>query len=150
MKLNKKGFTLVELLAVIIILSVLMAIMVPTTNHIINKNNEDNCQSLKAGIINATKVYISDNRYNITLSETCDANDKRQIKNINGDSIDNDNGIPIATLISKGYLKAKNGEVVNPKTKEKLDKSSIAVGVEFDCITKEYTYKLLTDFCGQE
>lgn len=148
MKLNKKGFTLVELLAVIIILSVLMAIMVPTTNHIINKNNEDNCQSLKAGIINATKVYISDNRYNITLSESCE-NNTRQIKNIGSESID-ESKIPIATLISKGYLKAKNGEVVNPKTKEKLDKSSIAVGVEFDCITKEYTYKLLTDFCGQE
>ena len=40
--LNNKGFTLIEVLAVIVILSILMAIMVPSVGNIMKKNKEDN------------------------------------------------------------------------------------------------------------
>jgi len=39
-KLNSKGFTLVELLAVIIILAVIVAIAVPTVSNIINESKQ--------------------------------------------------------------------------------------------------------------
>ena len=40
--LNNKGFTLIEVLAVIVILSILMAIMVPSVGNIIQKNRKSN------------------------------------------------------------------------------------------------------------
>ena len=67
MKLNNKGFTLIEILAVVIILSIITAIMVPSVNYLIDKNKEDNYKQLEKNILNATKIYLSDNRYNINL-----------------------------------------------------------------------------------
>ena len=74
--LNNKGFTLIEVLAVIVILSILMAIMVPSVGNIMKKNKEDNYQNLKDSIISAAKIYISDNRYQITVGSCTTQNAK--------------------------------------------------------------------------
>lgn len=55
MRKNKKGFTLVELLAVIAILGVIMVIAVPNVMGIIDKNKKD--------------TYISDAKQLLTLAE---------------------------------------------------------------------------------
>ena len=49
---NKKGFTLVELLAVIVILAVILAVAVPVVLGVINKSREDALNST-AGMIAA-------------------------------------------------------------------------------------------------
>ena len=53
---NKKGFTLVELLAVIVILAVILAVAVPVVLGVINKSREDALNStagmLAAGVKN--------------------------------------------------------------------------------------------------
>lgn len=142
MKLNKKGFTLVEVLAVIIILSVLMAIMIPTVNHIINKNDNDSYEKLKEGIVNATKVYISDNRYNITLSGPCENDDTELSIQQIGEALIDENGIRIKALIDKKYLKTKKGEIINPETKKTLIKEESYIKVKYSCKTREYVYDL--------
>lgn len=63
--MNKKGFTLVELLATIALLAIIMMIAIPTVNGIIEKNKKKNCQILNDNIIEAAELYISDNRYSI-------------------------------------------------------------------------------------
>ena len=73
--LNNKGFTLVEVLAVIVILSILVAIMVPTTSHLIQMNKESNYENLGKTFKSMAKGYLSDNRYEIVLSDTCNASD---------------------------------------------------------------------------
>ena len=40
MKLNKKGFTIVELVIVIAVIAILAAVLIPTFNSVINKANE--------------------------------------------------------------------------------------------------------------
>jgi len=47
MKLNNKGFTLVEVLVVIAILAFLLIILVPNVFVLIDKNNVKSCENLK-------------------------------------------------------------------------------------------------------
>ena len=63
-KLNKKGFTLIDLLAVIVILAVLLAIAVPAVSNYINT-------SKKSGYIDTVKMYVDAAR-NASISETFD------------------------------------------------------------------------------
>lgn len=143
-KLNNKGFTLIELLAVVVILGVLSAITVPTVTSLINKNKEDNYESLKKSILSAAKIYISDNRYNITLDSTkCnDVNKTRDIKSINGTDL-TDNKITIITLINSGNLNDGRETIINPKNNnQKLDLDSSYVIVKYNCNTKDYDYTI--------
>lgn len=155
MKLNKKGFTLIEVLAVIVILSVLMAIMIPTVNHIINKNDENSYEKLKEGIVNAAKVYISDNRYTITLSGPCTGEEGAEdpnVRQIGGVDLAQENTVMISTLIEKKYLKTKNGKIINPDTKQKLNlNDKIAdngsyINITYSCATREYNYELKDEY----
>ena len=65
MKLNYKGFTLVELLAVIAIMGMLAVIMVPTISGVIEENKKNNSENLKNSIKSSARAYISDNRYQL-------------------------------------------------------------------------------------
>lgn len=58
--MNRKGFTLVELLAVLVLLSVIMAIVIPSLSASMsrtkNKQNESNYKFLES----AASMYVSD------------------------------------------------------------------------------------------
>ena len=137
-KLNNKGFTLIELLAVIVILSILMSIMVPSVGNIIQKNKEDNYQSLKDSIISAAKIYISDNRYQITIGNCNSPSDKVAILSTLTES-----KIPIQILADAGNLKTTSeGKIINPKDKKNLNLNSSYVVVKYQCDKKEYEYQL--------
>lgn len=64
---NKAGFTLVELLAVIVILAIIAAIAVPSVAHIINNTKEDAKVAEAIQIVDASKLYVASN--NITDGE---------------------------------------------------------------------------------
>ncbi len=57
--MNKKGFTLVELLAVIALLGVIIAIVVPNMSKEITKSEEVNSDVLSTKIENASKLYAA-------------------------------------------------------------------------------------------
>ena len=147
MKLNNKGFTLIEILAVVIILSIIITIMVPSSNYLIERNKEDNYKQLEKSIINATKVYLSDNRYNITLDyglDLCeDGEAEENISSISGcDLIDSK--ILISTLVNnKALTTNKDGNIINPKNNEEiLDLDNSYILVKYQCSSKDYTYTL--------
>ena len=72
-KLNKKGFTLVEMLAVVAIIAVLVAIMIPMAGNAIEKakaaSNAANLRSLQAEILmdgeDGERKITEDNFYHI-------------------------------------------------------------------------------------
>ena len=69
MKMNKKGFTLIEMLVVIAIIAVLVAIIIPTVTSATNKaacaTNAANLRSVKAEVVTAMPTNATTN-YDIT------------------------------------------------------------------------------------
>ena len=61
-KLNNKGFTLVELLAVVVILLIIISIAIPTISSSIQRTNNKQIENKKQLILAATELYLSDHR----------------------------------------------------------------------------------------
>ena len=98
--MNKKGFTLVELLATIAIMTVIATVLTINILNIFEKRQEAADESLENIITTAANVYLELNK-NEELKETC---------KINGCSISTD------TLIKEGLLNEEdvdNSKVIN-------------------------------------
>lgn len=115
--MNKKGFTLIELLMVIAIIAIISMILIPNVINMISTNKQKSCESLKKNIISATKLYVNENKYD--LSFTCDNTIK----------------IPISKLIETGKI---YGDIKNPINNDDLTNKEVSV--TFNCQTKQFTY----------
>lgn len=59
MKLNKKGFTLLELLAVIVVLAIIALIVTPFITDAINEAKEGAAKNTGYGIVSAAELYYA-------------------------------------------------------------------------------------------
>lgn len=140
MKLNYKGFTLVELLAVIAIMGMLAVIMVPTISGVIEENKTNNSANLKNSIKSSARAYISDNRYEISFGGSCtNSTDKRNIISIDNTSI-SDSKITVKLLVNEGYLKSNSNDIINPETNKPIKKEESYIVVTYDCSSKDFEY----------
>lgn len=64
MKLNNKGFTLVELLAVIVILVTILLIAIPSITSSLERSKTKQLEAKKALIVSAAEIYVSDHKNN--------------------------------------------------------------------------------------
>lgn len=64
MKLNKKGFTLMELLAVIVIMAIIFAVALPSISSSVERSKNKQLNAKIEVIETAGEVYISDNNVN--------------------------------------------------------------------------------------
>lgn len=112
MKNNKKGFTLVELLAVIVIMAILVTIAVPSTMRISNKLKVDMyCKKIDA-IETQAQLYGEDRRESFTGNF-----------NQNGTNYKSKT-ITVKELVDTGYLKKDQKDspyVVDPRNKKTTD-----------------------------
>ena len=69
--MNKKGFTLVELLGVLVILSIIMLIAVPNVISIMDKNKKDIFISDAKKFVAAVQYELSKNSKYPTSSNSC-------------------------------------------------------------------------------
>lgn len=145
MKLNYKGFTLVELLAVIAIMGMLAVIMVPTISGVIEENKTNNLKNLENSIKSSARAYISDNRYEISLdNKSCNNNNnKREIFSINNKTI-LESKITVELLVNEGYLKSNSGEIINPETNKTINKRESNIEVKYNCSSKDFEYGEIT------
>lgn len=120
--MNNKGFTLVELILVVAIIALLSLIFTPNVLYLINKNNTDTYNDTVESVISATKIYVSNNRYNLGI--TCTNNKKN---------------ITLNELILSGDLSKLP---VNSCKNSSLDFNvNDVVEVSYDCDEKKYNYK---------
>lgn len=140
MKLNYKGFTLVELLAVIAIMGMLAVIMVPTISGVIEENKTNSLSNLKNSIKSSARAYISDNRYEISLESSCtNSTSEKNITSIAGESI-TESKITVELLIEKEYLKSNSDDIINPKTNNPISANGSYIIVKYNCSSKDYDY----------
>lgn len=105
--MNRKGFTLIELITTIALLAIIALIAFVTITKVIEKSKVSNCNSLVSNINKAASEYVSDHRY--------DSSFVRNVKEQpNGEYTGT---ITANTLISGKYLQAP---IVNPFTNEKI------------------------------
>lgn len=127
-KINRKGFTLVELIAVVVILSLIVGIGATAITEVIKKNKEDDYFLLIDSIKNAMESYYHECKY--VTYECFDSGT-----------------VELGDLVSKGFLKGnstiKTGDnkgkftLVNPVyVKKSPDDSDII----YECKIK-YEYK---------
>ena len=120
----KKGFTLIELIGVIIILALLCMLAIPPILNSINSTKNELSEVAKELIMNANELYLSDNKLNYPEVEG------------------NTYCLTIKNLIDREYL---SSPVLDPITKKEVSqdkyiKSSIHAGV--------YTYEFV-DTCEE-
>lgn len=114
----KKGFTLVEVLAVVVILGLLVAIISPTVKNLLGDSEDALHNEQVDMVINATKKYM------IEHSEF--------LPDIGGV-----NSITISKLIDEGVI--DNDKVLDPKTKEQMN-GCVVVSYNRDFNQYEYNY----------
>ena len=81
--MNKKGFSLTELLAVITILAIVGGIAVVSYNAIINRTRIKSYKNYESSMKSASTMYIIDNGYQnkITLNELINSNKINEFNN---------------------------------------------------------------------
>ena len=94
----KKGFTLVELMAIFTLLGIILVITIPQITSLIKKSGGESYQSFEESIKMATEAYITDKKIEVVK------NGPAKI-------------IYIKDIIASGYLKSN---LKNPKTNQKL------------------------------
>lgn len=126
--MQKKGFTLVELLAVIAILATIMVIGTISIGSVSNKANKNMLENIKDSIVNAAIYYGQEN--SLELNETCIVNDKEY---------SNCKKITVKELLEEKYLISNkdNNNFINPVTKENMEN-------EYVTLYKEY-YRVYAD-----
>ena len=116
--MNKKGFTIIELIATIALLSIIAAISFISISSVLEQNKVNNCESLKMNITSASKEYISDNRYTYT-----DKNDKE---------------VTLFRLVNNKYL---TKTIVDPFSNKDIDTNKIKIIVT---LNDDYTANTVT------
>ena len=116
--MNKKGYTLIELLAVLSIIAVILLIAVPSVTKQITGIEDNNYKQFKQNIYLAAESYINskpDEFFNL--------------KEDNGEAC-----IDVEYLVYEGWIKSTT---VNPKTNEKVSLNS---SIKIVNINGEYRY----------
>ena len=120
---DKKGFSLVELLAVVVILGILSVITIVSYNRYIKSSKSQYYKQMEKNAIMATKSYLQ-------------ANKQYQPKNVG--SVQN---IYLSDLISSNYLKESDFSCDGGKKCNSDDLEKIDLDVDYVVVTKESNSK---------
>ena len=98
--MNKKGFTLAELIGVIVVLALIWLITVPAITSVLKNNKKSLCETQLNNILAAARNYASENLLTMPVKD--------------GET----KTITIQDLIDNGFI---DQDIENPVTKENFD-----------------------------
>lgn len=116
----KKGFTLVELLGVLVLLSVLALITVPIVNGAIKKSKEKSVQIQLESIVKSAKAWA--------------AADPNRLPEQGKERL-----VTLQELKQAGFV---DGSIKNPKTKKEFP-NTLQVKISYDLEYQSYTYEIV-------
>ena len=115
--MDKKGFTLVELIAVIVLLAATALIAVPIVNRTIKNSKEKAYNAQKEEIVSAAKKYILENGITVNNEPVY---------------------ITLRKLVSNSYF--EKGNIYDPRNEENLITKGVCVKVTYEEASKSYKY----------
>ena len=115
--MDKKGFTLVELIAVIVLLAATALIAVPIVNRTIKNSKEKAYNAQKAEIVTAAKKYVLENGITVDSEPVY---------------------ITLRKLVSNSYF--EKGNIYDPRNEENLITKGVCVKVTYEEASKSYKY----------
>ena len=118
--MRNRGFTLVELLAVVAILAMLELIIVPVINNVLNDNKAKLYNLQIQNIEDGARGYVSDRVFSIDIS------------------VGSSKGITLGTLKQQGYVE---NDIVNPLTKERFSDNMVII---ISNTSTGFTFKVCT------
>ena len=140
MKLNNKGFTLIEVLAIIVIITVLGAVAIPNILSALNSGKQKSydimIENIKTGAINLYEELYSNQLLGDTSNKIYKYENYAKTSNaitINSNEIKN---ITLQTLVSNGYLSGTSDNngltssiklLINPKNNEEIGCCKITI-----------------------
>lgn len=147
---SKKGFTIVELLAVIVILGILAIILIPIINNNSNKTKEKMLETKEDGYKQSLILWAEDNRNCFTKS----ADDDCLIGRNKGCSLDNNiltcevsyEQMADFGIIKYDETKNNNKRIINPvNTSNEFDLNNKTLTLYYNLLTKVFSYKEQTN-----
>jgi len=132
----KKGFTLVELLAVIAILGIIALIAIPAVDRALNQGENQAFETQKAQIIKGAKDFFSMNPQCLPVEEDFSCN-KGVTCSIDGDCTSV--FVTVDTLQKEGFLQRN---IKNPKTNDMFAPST---QIKIEAIGSGYKYTVLEE-----
>lgn len=157
--MNRKGFTLVELLAVIVILGVIGGIATVSVLSTINKSKDKSEKIFVSKLSTLIEEYLD--LYSGELQESgtaeytfkkckvknCNTSDESKSYSVTAKELSkkNSSSVTIDDLIAKGLINEE--DLINPKNKEKCFNSSVETNVRV-FRDNEYVYYYYVDLSG--
>lgn len=129
--LNNRGFTLIELVIIIAVLGMITLISAPNIIKLLNKNKVDNYNNTIDSIIEATELYVSNNRYNLNFNGNCTPKDTKDIST----------NITLKNLIDSKDI---TSPVINPCNDNSISDTT-KIKVTLSCKTRQFSYDIVYD-----
>ena len=108
--MNRKGFTLIELIAVIVMISLIMVIVVPNILDIVSESKETSYNTLVKNIVTSSEMYYEECEYGDLSSTTKYGSYACSIDTSSSAII-----IPLSSLANTGFLKVNDTKEVAGK-----------------------------------
>lgn len=127
--MNNKGFTLIEIIMVISVLAMLALLSAPNVVNLIKKNKVDNYNNVIDSIIEATELYVSNNRYKLIFNENCAPKDTKDVYS----------SVKLNVLINNSNL---SSPVKNYCLDEELGDDT-EIKIILSCKTRQFSYDII-------